>query len=146
MAGAAIENQPGNIKIHDDIELAFIGNIFALLIAAGGLLGGSMFTEKSFDYWRQDVVPVIISVIILYRIFKNCLDMLRIYLLKEPDIPARASAGGSTDSVVTKERIEQEHAAIAQLPNAMSMSPEKVVEEVVKRIEAQKAEAKRKNR
>lgn len=141
MADAAIKST--EIKIPDDIENRVIGNLFGLLIVCGGLLGGVMLAEGSFSYWRHDIVPLGLLAIIVFRLLGNSVDLYRTFLLEESIATAGISRSSRTnpESVVTKETIEREHATIAQLPAASAMSPDKVVEEVVKRIEAQKAEA-----
>ena len=135
------------IKIPEDIENRVLGNLFGLLIVCGGLLGGTMLGERSFAYWRQDIVPLGLLAIIVFRLLGNSIDLFRTFLLEES---IRSSsimrAQSNPESVVTREKIQREHATIAQLPASPELSPEKVVEEVVKRIEAQKAEAALKNR
>lgn len=148
MANAAAAPKSNEIKIPDDIEMRVIGNLFGFLIACGGLLGGVMIREGSFAYWRQDIVPLGLLVIIMLRLLGNGIDLYRTFLLEETIISAGITRGApsASTSTVTRETIQREHAAIAQLPSAANISPDKVVEEVVKRIEAQKAEAAQKSK
>ena len=142
MASAAADPKSADIKIPEDIEMRIIGNFFGLLVASGGLLGGAMLSERSFDYWRDDIVTLCLLGIIIFRLLGNGRDGYRIFLLEESIAGAGISRSSSrNESVVTREAIQREHATIAQLPASADLSPEKVVEEVVKRIEAQKAEA-----
>jgi hypothetical protein len=147
MASAVANSKSTGIKIPDDIENRVIGNFFGLLIVCGGLLGGTMLGERSFAYWRHDVVPLVLLAIIVFRLLGNSVDLFRAFLLEES---IRSSslmrAHSNPESVVTRETIQREHATIAQLPASPELSPEQVVEQVVKRIEAQKAEAALKNR
>ncbi|OGT98845.1 MAG: hypothetical protein A2079_04000 [Geobacteraceae bacterium GWC2_48_7] len=147
MASAVANPKSTEIKIPEDIENRVLGNLFGLLIVCGGLLGGTMLGERSFAYWRQDIVPLGLLAIIVFRLLGNSIDLFRTFLLEES---IRSSsimrAQSNPESVVTREKIQREHATIAQLPASPELSPEKVVEEVVKRIEAQKAEAALKNR
>lgn len=134
------------IKIPDDIENKVLGNLFALLIACGGLLGGTMLGERSFAYWRHDIVPLGLLVIIAIRLLGNSLDLFRTFLLEESiNSSSLMRAPSNPDSFVAREKVQREHATIAQLPTSTEMSPEKVVEEVFKRIETQKAEAAKRN-
>ncbi|HQB39771.1 MAG TPA: hypothetical protein PL053_10920 [Deltaproteobacteria bacterium] len=122
------------IKVPEDIEYRVIGNGFALLIACGGLLAGTMFAERSLEYWAADIVPLSIAVLMAFRLYRNIVTTLTAYPNCAPN--KRPS--------FTKQDIQREHAIVAQLPESSSYSPEQVVEEVVKRIETQKAEAARK--
>lgn len=117
------------IKIPADIEYRVIGNAFGLMIACGGLLAGSMMSERSLDYWREDIVPLVLAFFLAYRLMRNLLTTMIVYQAPPKARPAP----------VSKENIQRVHATVAQLPESASYTPEQVVEEVAKRIEAQKA-------
>jgi hypothetical protein len=142
MASAVANSKSTGIKIPDDIENRVIGNFFGLLIVCGGLLGGTMLGERSFAYWHHDIVPLSLLVIIVIRLLGNSLDLFRTFLLEESiNSSSLMRAASNPEPFVTREKVQREHATIAQLPASPEMSPDKVVEEVFKRIEAQKAEA-----
>lgn len=117
------------IKIPADIEYRVIGNAFGLMIACGGLLAGNMMSERSLDYWREDIVPLVLALFLAYRLMRNLLTTMIVYQAPPKTRPAP----------VSKENIQRVHATVAQLPESASYTPEQVVEEVAKRIEAQKA-------
>ena len=125
------------LKIPEDIEYRVIGNAFGLLISTAGLLGGTMVNQRSFEYWMDDIVPLMFAAFMSFRLFRNFLSTLKLY---EDAPPLRRQ---------TVQRIQPEQtdqAAFAQLPHVPNYSAEQVVEEVARRIEAQKAEAIKKNK
>lgn len=130
MAGESVKT----LKIAGDIEYRVIGNAFGLLIAMAGLLGGTMLNQRSFEYWMDDLVPLLFSAYMAFRLFRNFIATMTLY---QDAPPSRRPA------VV---RVQADQAAYAQLPSAPGYSAEQVVEEVAKRIEAQKAEAQKKNK
>ena len=132
MAEASVKT----IKIPSDIEYKVIGNAFGLLIACGGLLAGAMVSQRSVDYWREDLVPLILVFFLGYRLMRTFVTTMTAYQgYVPPAVPE-----------VSRKNIQRVHAAVAQLPETMSYSPEQVVEEVAKRIEAQKAQMARNNK
>ena len=135
------------MKLIEGIECRVYGNVLGMLIAFGGLLAGVMASERSLAYWREDIIPIGLLVIIGYRLSCNCMVILNSCLMAEPVLPPQNSQHSpSSNRSVSKETIEREHAAVAQLPEASQMSAEKVVEQVVKKIEEQKAEAAKRNK
>jgi len=130
VAGASVKT----VKIPADIEYKVIGNAFGLLVASGGLLAGAMVSERSFDYWREDVVPLVLMIFLGYRLMRTFVTTMTVY--QGEDAPP--------GPVVSRENVQRMHAAVAQLPASMSYTPEQVVEEVSRRIEAQKSQSARK--
>jgi len=122
------------IKIPADIEYKVIGNAFGVLIASGGLLAGTMVSERSFDYWQDDLAPLLLVIFFSYRLMRTFVTTLTVYQGTAP-----------RKKPVSKDNIQRVHAAVAQLPQTMNYTPEQVVEEVARRIEAQKAETMRRN-
>ena len=123
------------IKIPADIEYKVIGNAFGLLIACGGLLAGAMVSQASVAFWQEDIVPLGLSLFLGFRLMRTFVTTMIAYQGVAPR-PAEA---------VSRENIQRTHAAVAQLPAAKGYTPEEVVEEVARRIEAQKANAARKH-
>lgn len=124
-------HQVAEIKIPADIEYKVIGNFFGLMIACGGLLAGAMVSERSLEYWREDIVPLLLVLFLSYRLMRSCVTIM----IASQNAPQRPTPP------VSKENIQRMHATIAQLPETASYTPEQVVDEVVRRIERQKAEA-----
>jgi hypothetical protein len=123
----------GNIP--EDMEYKVIGNAFGVLIASGGLLAGTMVSQRSIEYWQEDLVPLVLLLFLSYRLMRSFVTTMTVY----QGFPPRQRP-------VSKENIQRVHAAVAQLPQTMNYSPEQVMEEVSRRIEAQKAEAAKRNR
>lgn len=126
------------LKIPDDIEYRVIGNAFGLLIASAGLIGGTMLRERSFEYWMDDLVPLLFSAYMAYRLFRNFMSTMTLY----QDAPHHQRRPAT-------QRVQADGVAYAQLPSKPSKpnyTAEQVVEEVAKRIEAQKLDAQKKNK
>lgn len=125
------------IKISDDIEFRVIGNAFGLLIASAGLLAGEMLRLRSFDYWLDDIVPLLLVIWMGFRLFRNFLSTMNAY----QDVPAQEQRHAFGPSLIQGEQV-----IAGQIPAKPSYSADKVLEEVTKRIEAQKAEVLKKNK
>jgi len=127
MARDAVVKQSG-----DGLEFKIIGSFFGLMIACAGLLAGTMMTGKSLSYWYEDIVPLGLAIIMGFRIVRG-LSITIGAAPAESHPRAKRQAGRSA---VTPEQV-----AVGQLPSRTNAnySPEEVVEQVVKRIEAQKA-------
>lgn len=119
------------VNIPDDFEFRVIGNFFGLLIASGGLLAGNMMHEHSLEYWQEDIVPIILTFLLAFRLMRSLVVTMTVCMSAPPRPP----------SPVNRENIQRMHATVAQLPETSSYSPEQVVDEVVRRIEKQKTEA-----
>ncbi|MEI6305368.1 MAG: hypothetical protein WCP33_00955 [Deltaproteobacteria bacterium] len=130
-------NEAATLKIPEDIEYRVLGNAFGLMIATGGLLAGAMVSERSFDYWLNDIVPLLLFVFMSFRLFRNLMSTMMLYYRYEPQhVPSHKPRAESLNA-------EPLHMPQIAAPNGPT--PEQVVEEVVKRIEAQKAEQAKKN-
>lgn len=132
--GENMANEALITKIPQDIEYRAIGNVLGVLIAAGGLLGGAMVTERSLAYWPDDIVPLGLLVFMGFRLFRNLMATMTLYQDAPPLHPQTRH----------RENVEAEPVDMPQLPPTPGYTPDQVVEEVVKRIEAQKAEQARK--
>ena len=127
------------IKIPDDIEYRVIGNSFGLLIASAGLLAGEMVRLRSFDYWLNDIMPLLFLIWMGFRLYRNFISTILAYR----DVPTPPAV---TRDRQIRETIKSEKAAVAQIATKTGYTAEQVVEEVSKRIEAQKAEAMKRNK
>ncbi len=127
------------VKIPDDIEFRVIGNSFGLLIASAGLLGGSMMHQRSFEYWLDDILPLSLATLMAFRLFRTFLATMTAYQDYVP--PPRVVRDRQV-----RETLKSEQAAVGQITAKTGLSPEQVVEEVVKRIEKRTAEASSKNK
>ncbi len=129
------------IKIPDDIEFRVIGNAFGLLIASAGLLVGEMVRQRSFDYWMDDIVPLILLIWMGFGLFRNFISTMMLY----QDAPSQRHHPAAGASHIQGERV-----IAGQIPAKSgfkpSYTPEQVVEQVARRIEAQKAEVLKKTK
>lgn len=125
------------LKIPGDIEFRVISNSFGLLIASAGLLAGTMVRERSFDYWRDDVVPLLLVLWLLFRLFRNLLSTMAAY----KDAPPLHLQTRSAATAISPEQV-----IAGQIPARTVPTPEQVVEEVARRIDAKKADAEKRNK
>lgn len=125
------------IKIPEDIEYRVIGNAFGLLIASAGLLAGEMVRQSSLDYWLEDSVPLLLVLWMAFRLFRNFLSTMTAY----QEIPVQAQQTAQSMAPIRSEQV-----IAGQIPAKPRYSADQVVEEVARRIEAQKADALRRNK
>jgi ABC-type nickel/cobalt efflux system permease component RcnA len=121
------------ITVSDGPEFRMMGNLFGIIIALGGLLVGTMFKERSFDYWMDDLVPLIILFFSSYRFYRNAIDLAReaaIYTQhKEQVFAAMARAATHVND-------EMELPKLAAKPQ---FSEEEVLDAVTRRIQENRA-------
>ena len=130
-----------DIKIPSDIEFRVIGNAFGLLIASAGLLGGTMISQRSFDYWLDDIVPLMFAAWMSFRLYRNFLSTMAAY----PDIPKPNPVDDYAATSVYSEPVIAGHIT-AKSTAKSAPSADKVLEQVAKRIEEQKESAAKKNK
>jgi hypothetical protein len=119
------------IKISDDIEYRVIGNAFGLLIASAGLLAGEMVRQRSFEYWLNDIVPLLFVGWMAFRLYRNFLSTMLAY---QDYVPPPAVM---RDRKI-REALKAERSAVAQISAKTGYSEEEVAAEVSKRIDANK--------
>ena len=120
------------IKVQVDIEYIVIGNAFGLLIACGGLLGGTMVNQMSLDYWRDDFVLLVLVGFMAFRLMRSFTKVM----IAAQSAPPRRAHHAHPRQTVTPESV-----SMGQLPHVPGFTAEQVLEEVSKRIEANKAKA-----
>lgn len=120
------------IKVQVDIEYIVIGNAFGLLIACGGLLGGTMVNQMSLDYWRDDFVLLVLVGFMAFRLMRSFTTAM----LAAQSAPPRRAHRAQPRQTVTPESV-----SMGQLPHVPGFTADQVLEEVSKRIQANKAKA-----
>jgi len=131
-----MSNQAVELKVLQDIEIKVIGNAFGVLIAAGGLLAGTMVSQRSFEYWPEDIMPLALLVFMGYRLVRNIIAT----------ITACQVVSNQPHPAVHREYVQPDQASFAQIPGPKSYTAEEVLDAVAKRIESQKEEAVKKNK
>lgn len=126
------------IKIPSDIEYRVIGNAFGLMFASAGLLAGAMVQQRSFDYWREDIVALLIVAWLGFRLFRNMLSTMMLYKDQPPLRPRHQVSGAS--------QVMPEQVIAGQIPAVTVPSADQVVEEVARRIEAKRMKAEQSNK
>ncbi len=125
-------------------EFRFLGNLFGLLMAAAGLLAGTMVREGSFDYWLEDIVPLLLLGMTLRGLIKSAMELAKdsIYYEEKKKQVAEALMR-QQELMAAMAESEGELPKIAAKPK---YSEEEVLEAVSKRIEQQRDEAVKKNK
>jgi len=116
-----------SIKIADDIEYRVIGNAFGLLIASAGLLAGEMLHQRSFEYWPNDIVPLMFTSWMAFRLYRNFLSTMAAY---RDYVPSPAVL---RDRKI-REALKAEHASVAEIAARTGLSEEEVAAEVSRRV------------
>lgn len=129
-------NESIEIKILHEIEYKVIGNLFGVMIAAGGLLAGTMVSQRSFEYWQEDIVLIVLLAFMSHNLLRSLLAAITAYQV----VPVRPKP------VVRRESVQPDQTVVAQIPAPVKYTEEQVLNEVAKRIETQKAEAMKKNK
>jgi len=71
------EETAGLQQVTDGPEFRLLGNLFGVMIALAGLLAGTMMRERSFDYWLEDIVPLMILAITLRGLLLNAISLFQ---------------------------------------------------------------------
>lgn len=114
------------IKIADDIEYRVIANVFGLLIASAGLLAGEMVRLRSFDYWLNDIVPLLFVSWMAFRLYRNLLSTMIAY---HDYVPPPAVVRERK----IREALKAEKATVAEIAAKTGLTEEEVAAEVLKR-------------
>jgi hypothetical protein len=133
MANEAVE-----VKNLQEIEYKVIGNAFGVLIATGGLLAGAMVSQRSFEYWHEDIVLIGLLAITSFSLMRSFVAAMTAYQV----VPTYSHPAPR------RENVQPDQAVVAQIPapQKQKYTAEQVLDEVAKRIETQKAEAMKKNK
>lgn len=132
MANGAIET-----KIHQDIEYKVIGNAFGVLVAGGGLLAGAMVSQRSIEYWQEDIAMILLLAIMSVNLLRSFVVAMTTY--QSAPVLHRTTPA-------QRENVQSEQAYVAQISAPPKYTAEQVLDQVAKRIEAQKEEALKKNK
>lgn len=124
-------------------EFRFLGNLFGALMACAGLLAGTMLRERSFDYWLEDIVPLLLLIFTLRGLIKSAMELAKdsIYY-EEQKKQVVAAMAKQQEMSSTMAGVEMELPRISAKPQ---YSEEEVLEAVSKRIEQQHAKGAKKN-
>lgn len=126
------------LKIPADIEYHAIGDAFGLLIASAGLLAGTMVQQRSFDFWLEDIAPLLIASWFAFRLFRDLLSTMTAYKDLPSQGPARIYSEGN--SAMPKQLIA------GQLPASSHPTPDQVMEEVARRLDEKREKAQKANK
>lgn len=119
------------VKIPDDIEYRVIGNAIGLLVACGGLLAGAMVNQRSLEYWQEDIILLALVAVMGFRLMRSFIANMQLY----------EAAPQSAVHRTVRHAVTPESVAMGQLPPVPGYTTEQVLDEVMKRIETNKAKS-----
>ncbi len=126
-------------------EFRFLGNLFGALMASAGLLAGTMMCERDFDYWPEDIVPLLLLLFTLRGLIKSSMELAKdsIYYEEQKKHVIEALAKQEQMAAAAAENAGIDMPKITSKPH---FSEEQVIDAVSKRIEQQREEAVKKNK
>ncbi len=129
------------VQLSNGPEYRILANLFGLLLAASGLLAGTMVRERSLDYWQDDLVPLLILLLAGRGVLKHGMDLMR-------DSMVYAEKKQVVDAFLAKQpqTVSPELGELPRLAAKSHYSEEEVLEAVGKRIEEQRGQAAKKNK
>lgn len=134
-----------SLELSDGAEYKVLANLFGVLLACAGLLSGTMFRERSLDYWADDIMPLVILLFCMRGLLMSSIRLIRESVLyAEQQRTVKAFLG-------------KQHEVLDQLPGELSsaapkasskqgFSEDEVLEAVSKRIEQQREKAAKSNK
>jgi len=124
------EETAGLQQVTDGPEFRLLGNLFGVMIALAGLLAGTMMRERSFDYWLEDIVPLMILAITLRGLLLNAISLFQSSMAydEKMEMLNKVMAQQSAQSVVPDMELPL-------LTKKREYSEEEVLEAVSKRIQ-----------
>ena len=124
------EETAGLQQVPDGPEFRLLGNLFGVMIALAGLLAGTMMRERSFDYWLEDIVPLMILAITLRGLLLNAISLFQSSMAydEKMEMLNKVMAQQSAQSVVPDMELPL-------LTKKREYSEEEVLEAVSKRIQ-----------
>ena len=132
--------------VSDGPEFRFIGHLLGTLIASAGLLAGTMMQERSFDYWLEDIVPLVLLAITLRGLLLNAVELAKISIIhgEKMDMLLQSMA---REQVLASQQPTLDVEELAHLPTKKHhYSEEEVLEAVSKRLQEKKDDAMRQNK
>lgn len=136
--------EKNNSGYSEDAEFRFLGNLFGLLMACAGLLAGTMVRERSFDYWLEDIVPLLLLLITLRGLIKSAMELAKDSIYYEEQKKQVAAALAKQQEMMAA--MGEPDMELPKLAAKTKYSEEEVLEAVSKRIEQQREEAVKKNK
>lgn len=127
------------VELSDGAEYKVLANIFGIMLASAGLLAGTMFRERSVDYWQDDMVSLLLLLFSGRGFIKNSMQLVR-------DTIVYSEKKQALESFLSRQhQVFDENAgpvnADALPAQRKQYSEEEVLEAVGKRIQEQKDKA-----
>lgn len=132
--------------VEDGPEFSFLGNLFGMLIASAGLLAGTMMRERSFDYWLEDIVPLLLFVITFRGVLVSSISLARISIVHDEKMDLLIQ------EMAKKNIMDAQAGALPDMEiplltkKKQDYSEEEVLEAVSRRLQEKKEESMRKNK
>lgn len=118
-------------------EFSFLGNLFGVMLSCTGLLAGSMVRERSFDYWLEDLMPLLLLLITARGVIRSGLDLINDSIFYEEQKKYAAEA------LAMRSQLEEDELELPKIaPKSKTQyTEEEILEAVSKRIEQNRAAA-----
>ncbi|CAH2030614.1 hypothetical protein [Trichlorobacter ammonificans] len=128
-------------QLPDGPEFRLLGNLFGALIASAGLLAGTMARERSFDYWLEDIVPLLLLVFTVRGVLLNAVRLAQEAIIYDEKMEMLRKAMGPA-----MEQPADADLDLPLLPRKKGYTEEEVLEAVSKRIQEKREEAVKSNK
>lgn len=132
--------------VEDGPEFSFLGNLFGMLIASAGLLAGTMMRERSFDYWLEDIVPLLLFVITFRGVLVSSISLARISIVHDEKMDLLIQEMAKKNIMDAQAGVLPDMEIPLLTKKKQDYSEEEVLEAVSRRLQEKKEESMRKNK
>ena len=141
-----VSGNPKTVELSNGPEYRVLANFFGVMLASAGLLAGTMFKERSLDYWQDDAVSILLFLITGRGLLKNSMQLAResmIYTEKKKMMDAFLA---KQHEVLDGEDNNDAIADIQRITEKSHYTEEEVLEAVSKRIQEQRDKGMKNNK
>lgn len=128
-------------QLPDGPEFRLLGSLFGALIASAGLLAGTMVRERSFDYWLEDIVPLMLLAFTLRGVVLNAVRLAQDCIVYDEKMEMLRKAVGPAMQQPADADLD-----LPLLPRKKNFTEEEVLEAVSKRIQEKRSESMQSNK
>lgn len=123
------------VRVADGPEYRFLGSLFGALIASAGIFAGTMVRERSFDYWLEDIVPLLLFAFFVRGLFTSSIQLAQTTIVYNEKMEMLRKVMEQGEQVADSEL------ELPLLPQKPKYSDEEVLAAVSKRIQDKRTEA-----
>ncbi len=141
----AEEAQESNaLELSDGPEYKVLASLFGLMLASAGLLAGTMFRERSFEYWKDDLISLLLLFISGRGFLMNSMQLARESMIYSEKKRIMDSFLAKQEEVLNDGN--EPVAGQVLIAPKKNFSEEEVLEAVSKKIQDQREKAIRENK